>query len=168
MRGTGGTSQEAGKPGRGSPDPQVRAVSCHPLLSSPPHWSISYWLRWSLECQELGLPRMCPCPSACDSCDESRSKGSMSCRRVSREAEITVAMMTRDSRQGSAFVTQDRGEGQSGVQSCSLAPGGSTSPGSSPHSLIILDPSLVRRLVISVTQLITNHSHRESPCDGDV
>ena len=35
-------------------------------------------------------------------------------------------------------------------------------------SWITLDPSLVRRLVISVTQLITNHSHRESPCDGDV
>ena len=38
-----------------------------------------------------------------------------------------------------------------------------------PHpSWITLDPSLVRRLVITVTQLITNHSHRESPCDGDV
>ena len=38
-----------------------------------------------------------------------------------------------------------------------------------PHpSWITLDPSLVRRLVITVTQLITNHSLRESPCDGDV
>ena len=38
-----------------------------------------------------------------------------------------------------------------------------------PHpSWITLDPSLMRRLDISVTELITNHSHRESPCDGDV
>ena len=43
MRGTADTWQEAGKPGTGSPDPQVRAVSCPPLLSAPPHWSISYF-----------------------------------------------------------------------------------------------------------------------------
>ena len=167
MRGTADTSQEAGKPGSGCLT--HRCGLCPALPSSPLHPIGAFpasGLGWSLDCQEQGLHRMCPCPSPCDSCDESRSKGPMSCRRVSGEAGITVAMMTRDSRQGSAFVTQDRGEGQSGVQPCSLAPCGSTGPGSSPHSLIILDPSLVRRLVISVTQLITNHSHRESRVMG--
>ena len=43
MRGTGDTSQEAGKPGSGSPDPQVLALYWPPLLSSPTHWSISYF-----------------------------------------------------------------------------------------------------------------------------
>ena len=92
MRGTADTSQEAGKPGSGSPDPQVLALPAlpssrlHPIGVFP-----TSGLGWSVDCQEQGLPRMCLCTSACDAPDEPRAKGPMACRRNSGEAGIKLA-----------------------------------------------------------------------------
>ena len=59
-----------------------------------------------MDCQEQGLPKIRPRPSACDALDEPRSRDTVSCRGSSRDTGIPMAMMTRDSRQSPAFVTR--------------------------------------------------------------
>ena len=116
--------------------PQVLALSSPPRLLSPPIGAfLISELGWSLDCQEQGLPRMCACPSACDAADEQRSEGTISCRGSSRDTGITMAMMTRDSRQSPAFVTRTEVSNTERFGPALWLPLG-------PHGLLItLDPS---------------------------
>ena len=127
VRGTADTSQEAGKPGSGSPDPQVLALSCPPLLSSPPHWNISYF-RVGMVCGLSGAraPQDVPV-SLCLWCpDEPRSKSPTACRRISGEGGSPWQWWQGIPGKVPAFVTDDRREGHWGVRPWSLPSGWST------------------------------------------
>ena len=102
--------------------PGVVLLSPQALPSSPLHpigaLPIS-GLGWCMDCQEQGLPKMCVCPSACDATDEPRSESTISCSGSSGAMGVPMAMMTGIPGKVPAFVTQDRGEGHSGVWPCS-------------------------------------------------